>query len=164
MKKENSPNFCVRHHGSELNIAQRFFLRTAICSFVIFKHSFPKLEATSFSKHRKSLWFCNQFTWGLDRKIFGYMLQGYGVWSWVDTIMVQCLEEIGHVLDHLFPCLGIKSFMWLHRLGNRETVVSETVFSMSEVEALYELFKRINSVVIDDGLFLEKIDITQNLG
>lgn len=66
--------------------------------------------------------------------------------------MVQCLEEIGHVLDHLLPCLGIKSFMQPRRLRNPEKVANETIFSVSEVEALYELFKRISSTVIDDGL------------
>jgi len=65
--------------------------------------------------------------------------------------MVQCLEEIGYVLDQLLPCLGIKSFMRPRRLRNPQKVVSETVFSVSGIEALYELFKKISSTVVDDG-------------
>ncbi|XP_057813367.2 calcineurin B-like protein 3 isoform X2 [Cryptomeria japonica] len=66
--------------------------------------------------------------------------------------MVLCLEGIGNVLDYLLPCLDIKSFIRPRRLRNPEKVARETVFSVSEVEALYELFKKISSSVVDDGL------------
>lgn len=62
--------------------------------------------------------------------------------------MVQFLEEIGYVWDRLLPCPSIKSFMQPRRLRNPQNVVSETVFSVRGIEALYELFKKISSTVV----------------
>lgn len=66
--------------------------------------------------------------------------------------MLQCLEGIKHALDCLLGCFDSKGSKHLHRIENPEIIASETVFSVSEVEALYELFKKISSAVIDDGL------------
>jgi len=66
--------------------------------------------------------------------------------------MLQCLEGISKLIDCFVQSFDIKVFKHVQGLKDPETIASETVFSVSEVEALYELFKKISSAVIDDGL------------
>lgn len=66
--------------------------------------------------------------------------------------MLQCLEEIKQALYLLLNCCDSKGSKSFYRVENPEIIASETVFSVSEVEALYELFKKISSALIDDGL------------
>eukprot|EP00249_Psilotum_nudum_P006155 c19496_g1_i1 orf=456-932(+) len=66
--------------------------------------------------------------------------------------MWQCLEGIKHLSDCLMGCFDSKGFKHPLRLEDPAKIASETVFSVSEVEALYELFKKISSAVIDDGV------------
>ncbi|RWW27359.1 hypothetical protein GW17_00008207 [Ensete ventricosum] len=90
--------------------------------------------------------------------------------------MLQCLEWFKHFVAILGKCCDLdwysqsKSLIDPERLA-RETVCKLTIdfelpilattsylsilyyhFSVSEIEALYELFKKISSAVIDDGL------------
>ncbi|KAL0310806.1 UNVERIFIED_CONTAM: Calcineurin B-like protein 3 [Sesamum angustifolium] len=66
--------------------------------------------------------------------------------------MVQCLDGVKHLLSTVVNCCesDINKQSW--GLENPEALARETVFSVSEIEALYELFKKISSAVIDDGL------------
>ncbi|KAL0407173.1 UNVERIFIED_CONTAM: Calcineurin B-like protein 3 [Sesamum latifolium] len=66
--------------------------------------------------------------------------------------MVQCLDGVKHLLSTVVNCCESDITKQSWGLENPEALARATVFSVSEIEALYELFKKISSAVIDDGL------------
>ncbi|KAL9271429.1 Calcineurin B-like protein [Drosera capensis] len=63
----------------------------------------------------------------------------------------HCVHGFQQFFASLLRCFEINFFKPTRGLEDPERLVRETVFSASEIQALYELFKKISSAVVDDG-------------
>jgi len=68
------------------------------------------------------------------------------------SLILPLLVALNDVVSLLKSCLLATSFKKPPGYENPVLLANETAFSVNEVEALYELFKKISSSVIDDGL------------
>ncbi|XP_052182675.1 calcineurin B-like protein 3 [Diospyros lotus] len=66
--------------------------------------------------------------------------------------MVQCIDGVKHILSVILNCCQSDAYKQPTGFKNPEALARVTVFSVSEIEALYELFKKISNAVTNDGL------------
>ncbi|KAL5716863.1 Calcineurin B-like protein 3 [Ranunculus cassubicifolius] len=62
--------------------------------------------------------------------------------------MLQCLEGFKQVFASILSCCDVDLYKQARGLDDPEVLARETVFSVSEIEALYDLFKKISSAVV----------------
>lgn len=65
--------------------------------------------------------------------------------------IIAVVEALIMAMSRCFNC-SPESQKGLRRYGELSRLANETIFSVNEVEALYELFKKLSSSIIDDGL------------
>ncbi|XP_057813754.2 calcineurin B-like protein 7 isoform X2 [Cryptomeria japonica] len=70
----------------------------------------------------------------------------------IGTILFPVIAAVECAIFTLINCFTAKSDTRSLPRGVAASLASETIFSINEVEALYELFKKLSSSVIDDGL------------
>ncbi|XP_020221675.1 calcineurin B-like protein 3 [Cajanus cajan] len=70
--------------------------------------------------------------------------------------MVWCLDGLKQLYTAVIKFCNTDLSKKAKGLQNPEAIARETVFSVSEIEALYELFKKINSTIIDDGVITKE--------
>lgn len=68
------------------------------------------------------------------------------------TIILPLLAVLDYVIAIFTSCFTAKSRNIPSGYEDPALLASETIFTVNEVEALYELFKKLSSSVIDDGL------------
>ncbi|MCO5566598.1 hypothetical protein L7F22_020275 [Adiantum nelumboides] len=70
--------------------------------------------------------------------------------------MLQCLDGVKYFFDCFVGCFDSNEIKQLSFLERPDDVAKGTIFSVSEVEALYELFKKISSGGTDDGVISQE--------
>ncbi|KAH9326956.1 hypothetical protein KI387_007134, partial [Taxus chinensis] len=70
----------------------------------------------------------------------------------IGTIMFSLIAVLEHAIAILVGCFTAESHTAPHAYEKLTLLASETVFNINEVEALYVLFKKLSSSIIDDGL------------
>ncbi|KAI5080440.1 hypothetical protein GOP47_0003623 [Adiantum capillus-veneris] len=66
--------------------------------------------------------------------------------------MLQCLDGVKYCFDCFVGCFDSNDIKQLSFLEHPDDVAKGTIFGVSEVEALYELFKKISSGGTDEGV------------
>ncbi|KAL2341431.1 hypothetical protein Fmac_009371 [Flemingia macrophylla] len=70
--------------------------------------------------------------------------------------MVRCLDGLKQLYTAVIKFCSNDFSKKPRGLQNPGAIARETIFSVSEIEALYELFKKINSTVIDHGVITKE--------